>query len=400
MFLANGDYDDSINKINKVDSKDTVEGFSDDLPNFKLYGVGNAPEISDNEIKNAQKLLSEKGNDLDIQKSLEIGSLFHKKIRSIIRPHLKPGLKLSELAELIEGNCKELTKGIGINNGIGFPSSLSVNECAAHFTPSKAHDITLDEKSITKIDFGVEINGWITDCAFTIAFNDHYDTLLKAVKEATDHGIKTVAMDQDIGEWGEGIREIMESYEVKIGDDIHKIKSVKNLGGHNILQGKIHGGTFLPSFNHTKGLFVENKRFTENVYAVETFGSTGNEIVSEASNENSIYMKNYRGGESDFSFKTRITNDYIKIFDILNNKFGTMPFCDRYLETMSVFKDLNLDNPKKLTNFKKNIMSYFNNNNIIKEFPPLYTNGMTAQYEHTLFLSEDKKIVFSSSTDY
>ena len=111
-------------------------------------------------------------------------------------------------------------------------------------------------------------------------------------------------------------------------------------------------------------------------------------------------MKNYRGGESDFSFKTKITNDYIKIFDTLNNKFGTMPFCDRYLETMSVFKDLNLDNPKKLTSFKKNIMSYFNNNNIFKEFPPLYTNGMTAQYEHTLFLSEDKKIVFSNSTDY
>jgi methionyl aminopeptidase len=397
MFLANGEYDDSINRIKKVDS---IECFTEEKPDTPLFGVGEIPVISDEDIINAQKLMSEKGDKLDTQKSLEIGSLFHKKIRSIIRPHLKPGLKLSKLAELIEGNCKLLTKGIGINKGIGFPSSLSVNECAAHFTPSKASDIVLDNDSITKIDFGVEINGWITDCAFTIAFNNKYDTLLKAVKEATDHGIKTVAMDQDIGEWGDGIREIMESYEVKIGDDIHKIKSIKNLGGHNILKGRIHGGDFLPSFNHTKGLFSESKRFTENVYAVETFGTTGHEVVKESSKENSIYMKNYRSGESDFSFKTRMTNDYLKVFDLLNNNFKTMPFCDRYLETMSVFKHLNLDNPKKLINFKKDFMEYYNSKNIIKEFPPLYTTDMTAQYEHTILLSDNKKIVFSNSTDY
>ena len=50
----------------------------------------------------------------------------------MIRPILKPGLKLSDLADKIEGTCMELTKGVGINRGIGFPSSLSVNECAAH----------------------------------------------------------------------------------------------------------------------------------------------------------------------------------------------------------------------------------------------------------------------------
>merc|ERR1711991_1159822 len=106
-----------------------------------------------------------------------MGSI-HKAIRRHIRPHLKPGLKLSELADLIEPKCTQLTNEKGVNKGIGFPSSLSVNDCAAHFTPSKLYDVTLDKNSITKIDFGVEVNGWITDSAFTIAFDDKYKNLL------------------------------------------------------------------------------------------------------------------------------------------------------------------------------------------------------------------------------
>ena len=35
-------------------------------------------------------------------------------------------------------------------------------------------------------------------------------------------------------------------------------------------------------------------------------------------------------------------------------------------------------------------------------YPPLYCkkDGMTAQYEHTIYLDEGKKIIFSNSTDY
>ena len=105
------------------------------------------------------------------------------------------GRLINKLADLIENKCVQLTDGNGINSGIGFPSSLSVNDCAAHFTPSSKYDVTLDKNSILKIDFGVEVNGWITDSAFTIAFNDTYKNLLDGVKEATETGIKNAAVD-------------------------------------------------------------------------------------------------------------------------------------------------------------------------------------------------------------
>ena len=390
MFLANGDFDSKNQK--------NIEKFD----NLQLYGVGEAPNITDEEIKDAQDRLNALDSDqsLDKIKSLEIGSLFHKKIRSVIRPHLKPGLKLSQLANLIEGTCMKLTKKKGINFGIGFPSSLSVNKCAAHFTPSKAHDITLDENSVTKIDFGVEVNGWITDCAFTVAFNDKYINLINAVKEATNHGIKTVAMDQDIGEWGEGIREIMESYEVTIDGKSYPVNSIRNLGGHSILKGKIHGGTFLPSSNVYKNMFLNSPRFSENVYAVETFGSTKDLNVHDEFSENSIYMRNLKSTSSDSSIRSSINPKYHKIFDIINSRFKTLPFCDRYLESYDEFKEFKLSNYDNLKNFKNSVLRYFNDKEIYISYPPLYNSGISAQYEHTLYLSESKKIVFSNSSDY
>ena len=38
--------------------------------------------------------------------------------------------------------------------------------------------------------YNVIIAGRIIDCAFTLTFNDKYDELLKAVKDATNTGIK------------------------------------------------------------------------------------------------------------------------------------------------------------------------------------------------------------------
>ena len=58
-----------------------------------------------------------------------------------------------------------------MNNGIGFPSSLSVGKCVAHYTPAdRLKDVILNYNDNIKIDFGVVVNGWIVDCAFSAYF--------------------------------------------------------------------------------------------------------------------------------------------------------------------------------------------------------------------------------------
>lgn len=336
-----------------------------------LYGVGEIPSEKALPISDGDKI-----------ESLKIGSSIHKEIRAFIRPYLKPGLKLSELANLIENKCVELSKGEGVNSGIGFPSSLSVNNCAAHFTPSSKFDVTLDEKSITKIDFGVEVNGWITDSAFTIAFNEDYKQLLDGVKDATYTGIKNAAIDVNVKEWAKDIQEVMESYEVTVDNKTYQVKPMKNLGGHDILKYKIHGNYFLPSTPNIF-LFPDNLKFKEGVYAIETFGSTKSDWVEEKTFENTIYMNNpknlYRIEEADKKF-----------YNNLLKNFSTIPYCDRYLDKL-------YDN----SSYKSKI-NRLSEAGVINEYPPLYckNNGMTAQYEHTIYLDEGKKIIFSNSTDY
>lgn len=362
--------------------------------NFNLYGVGKEPDISEGTIQTMQKwhssLIESDSNGLNCIAPLKIGSTFHKKIRQHLRPFLKPGIKLSEISQIIENKCMELTREQGTNYGIGFPPSLSLDNCAAHFNPSLKHDRIVNEDSVLKIDFGVNVCEWITDCAFTIVFNEKYKSLLDAVKEATYHGVKTIAYDGVVSDWGSEIHEILSSYEYE-GEPI---KPIKNLGGHNIINGHIHGGEFLPSWKFNRGW--NTHRFKENLYAVEVFGSTKSDRVEEKEEENTIYMSKL-DEKTSLSARNIIPNNYLKVYDVTYSNFKRMPLCQKYIEKYSIFSEWKND-----SKFIGKAFDYFNSKEIIKKYPPLYCikGGMTAQYEHDIYVSDGKKIIFTQDTDY
>lgn len=320
----------------------------------------------------------------DRNESLIKGGIIHHEVRTRIQKMIKPGIKLSELALFIENNIRELTKNKGLNGGIGFQPSLSITECAAHFGPDPKLNLdrVLKKSDNIKIDFGVVVNGWIVDCAFSLYFDEKYDNLHKAVLEATNHGIKTLGNDVIIREWGKGIQEVMESYEIEIGNETKPIKAIKTLGGHNIIKNKIHGGMFLPSYGPS--MYSDNLRFKDGVYAVETFGGIDNSYTFNKNEENTNFM--YQVPESrQHNFKNSAAR---KLHKKIIKKFNGIPFGTRHIEGMS----------DKLNS----TMKYFKENGLISEYPPIYTkNGlMSAQYEHTLILENGKKYVVSQFEDY
>ena len=327
-------------------------------------------------------------SDKDVLESLTTGGQIHKEVRSFLQPYLKPGLKLIDIAELIEKKTEELTNKISnsnpINKGIGFPVGIAINECAAHYHPKPNSTEIINKDDVVKIDFGVEVNEWIIDSAFTFCFNSKYDPLLDAVKDATYYGIKNIGIDVSIPEWGAQIQEVMESYEITLENKIYPIKAIHNLGGHNIVKGLIHGGLFLPAVN-MKGYYSSTYRFKEGVYAVETFGSTGANNVSET-DESTLYRLN--PSHTQLS-KANIPDETSLFIDKINNKFKTLPFTDRYIELFNIS-----DYKSKLKLLAKN--------NFIHSYPPLSVNkgAYTAQYEHTVYIGDNKKIVFSQSDDY
>ena len=133
-----------------------------------------------------------------------------------------------EIYEKLKDCWRQLIKENGLNRGLAFPTGCSLNNCADHYTPNAGDTTVLQYDDICKIDFGTHISGRIIDCAFTVTFNPKYDTLLKAVKDATNTGIKCAGIDVRLCDVGEAIQEVMESYEVEIDGKTYQGMFSKN----------------------------------------------------------------------------------------------------------------------------------------------------------------------------
>lgn len=125
----------------------------------------------------------------------------HRQVRDWMQDSVRPGQALTDIAVGIEDGVRALLDnagleaGQGLESGMGFPTGLALNNCVAHYTPNPGQkEIFLQESDVMKVDFGVHINGWIVDSAFTMSFDPVYDNLLAAVKDATNTGIKVTIL--------------------------------------------------------------------------------------------------------------------------------------------------------------------------------------------------------------
>jgi methionyl aminopeptidase len=129
----------------------------------------------------------------DYRKAAEV----HRQVRKYTQESARPGQTLTDIAVNIEDGVRALLDNQGLEpgsalvSGMGFPTGLSLNNCVAHYTPNPGQkEVVLKSSDVMKVDFGVHINGWIVDSAFTMSWDPTYDNLLAAVKDATNTGIK------------------------------------------------------------------------------------------------------------------------------------------------------------------------------------------------------------------
>lgn len=320
-----------------------------------------------------------------LTKQLLQSAQIHKKVRKHIKEDLlKPNVKLIDLANGIENKIKELTKFDPSNplaGGVAFPTGLSINQCAAHWTPnpSDTHQ-TLKKDDIIKIDWGVHVDGYITDGAFSFSFNDKYDPLIKASEEATATGIQMAGPGAYLGDIGKSIQEVIESYEIELDGKMIGLKSIGDLSGHQIGQYEIHCGKPVP--NILLEMLMNNPMYRMRegeVYAVETFPTTGTGIINQDGNPNncSHYMANYNA-------HTKYNEDIVNrkpYTSKLESRFKTLAFCKRWLDEEKLFNQTEFDNAVR--------------KGIYIAHPPLYdtqTGSFVAQTEHTIYISSKGSI--------
>lgn len=351
------------------------------------YPVGQEEEYRN---ENSYRTTSEEKRHLDRMRDdflneYRQGAEIHRQVRQYAQKSIKPGQTLTEIAEGIEDGVRALTghpgleEGDNIKGGMGFPTGLSINHCAAHYTPNAGNKTVLQEQDVMKVDFGVHINGRIVDSAWTMTFDPVYDNLLAAVRDATNTGVREAGIDVRVGDIGAAIQEAMESYEVEINGKTIPVKPIRNLNGHDIVQYSIHGGKSVPI---VKG-GDQTKMEEGEIFAIETFGSTGRGYVTDDM-ETSHYAK-----KADAPNVALRVSSARSLLNTINKNFGTLPFCRRYLDR--------LGHEKYLLGLNNLVSS-----GIVEAYPPLcdIKGSYTAQFEHTLLLRPNVKEVISRGDDY
>eukprot|EP00980_Cylindrotheca_fusiformis_P012804 scaffold3151_cov110-Cylindrotheca_fusiformis.AAC.2 len=336
----------------------------------------------------ARELMSE-----DLYKKLREGAEIHRQVRNFAQSITKPGIQLADMCTQLENKNRELTQERGLERGIAFPTGCSLNHVAAHYTPNCGDNTVLSFDDVMKVDFGVQIDGRIIDSAWTVAFNPRYDPLLEAVRDATDTGLRTSGIDVRICDVSAAIQEAMESYEVELDGTTYPVKPIRGLNGHSMGHYQIHAAKSVPL---VKGACEESIRMEEGeVYAIETFGSTGRGYVVEDM-ECSHYLKTFDCPHIPLRMQSSK-----RLLAHINKTFGTLGFCRRWLERDdggSFTVHGNNGKQEKYMGALKNLCDV----GIINPCPPLcdIKGSYTAQYEHTVIMRPTCKEVVSRGDDY
>jgi methionyl aminopeptidase len=88
---------------------------------------------------------------------------------------------------------------------------------------------------------------------------------------------------------GAAIQEVMESYEVEIDGKVFPVKAIRNITGHDILRYHIHGGKQIPFIKNNN----QDKMEEGEVYAIETFGSTGRGFLDDDVGHKRVFPLQY-----------------------------------------------------------------------------------------------------------
>lgn len=329
--------------------------------------------ITSEEKRALQRLQEPEYND--VRRAAEV----HRQVRKYARDHIKPGMKMIDIVQMIESQVSTLVEADGLKSGWGFPTGVSLNHCAAHYTPNPGDTSVLQESDVMKVDFGVHVNGRIIDSAFTMTFDSKYDKLVEAVREATNTGVREAGIDACLGDIGAAIQEVMESYQVELNGKVFDVKSIQNLNGHSIMPYVIHGGKSVPIVKGREMTRMEEGEY----FAIETFGSTGKGYVNE-DGDCSHYMK--RADAGHVPLRTAAAKS---LLNHINRTFNTLPFCRRWLDAQG--------QTKHLMALKQLVEA-----GVVSAHPPLVDikGCFTAQFEHTLVLKPTCKEVLSRGDDY
>lgn len=280
------------------------------------------------------------------------------KARDIGYELIDEGISYLEVAEEVE----EI-----IRNGGGepaFPVNISVNEIAAHYTPSSTDDKKFGNGDVVKLDVGAHVDGYIGDTAITVEVGTrNYQDLIESSKRALVIALEMMGEGVTVSTLGGAIERSIK------GDGF---SPVVNLTGHGMDRYCLHAGMTVPNIDDGNLSRIKN----DMVIAIEPFATNGGGQV-----------RNGKPGNIFRVLRERPLKDKkaLEFFNEIRSRFNKLPFCERWCTAM--------DNNAQT--YLKNLLRH----GLISSYPILYEfkKGIVTQAEHTVLIKNSKTEILTSS---
>ncbi len=288
-----------------------------------------------------------------IDKILKAGKIAQE-LRRYAREIVLKDRNLYEIAVLIDDKISEL------GAKPAFPVNLSMNEIAAHYTPS--YGDTGLAHGLLKIDIGIQVDGYIADTAFSVDLDglEENKKLIEAAESAVSVSVSEFAIDKRLTEIGASISKTITA---------KGFNPIVNLSGHSIERFVIHAGWTVPNYDSGQKDVLE-----EGLYATEPFVTNGHGRVRDGK-PSGIYRINSDSGAVRDRFAREVLN-------WIADEFKTLPFASRW-----IWKKFGARGLLALKQLEQVGLLY--------QYPQLVevSGGKVAQAEHTVLLANDKKYI-------
>ncbi|HET7323817.1 MAG TPA: type II methionyl aminopeptidase [Halococcus sp.] len=278
------------------------------------------------------------------EKHREAGEILAQ-VREETAERVEVGAKHLDVAEWAEERTREL------GGEPAFPVNISIDEEAAHASPSIDDDSTFGEEMIN-LDIGVHVDGWLADTAITVDLSGHPD-LKEAPEAALGAALELVEPGVQTGEIGARIEEVIDSYDYN---------PVVNLTGHGLARWEQHTPPNIPN----RAVSQSAELAVGDVVAIEPFATDGSGKVGEGSKEEIFAL------EREQSVRNR---DAREALDQITERFRTLPFATRWLD---------VERPEMA-------LRRLERQNIVHSYPVLKEDdgALVSQKEHTVIVTED-----------
>ena len=301
---------------------------------------------------------------METEKIIRAGKIASE-VKKFAKSFVKKDMPLLEIAEKIEAKISEL------GGKPAFPTNLSINNVAAHYTPG--HDDETKAGGLLKVDFGVHVDGWTADNAFSLDLENSEENkkIIAASEEALKNALGLIKKNFSERAGGQrqndlGTRDVGKTVQETI--ESHNLSPVINLSGHSMDQYDLHSGINVPNIGEASSVQMK-----DGLYAIEPFATNGSGRVRDGKPSGIYQLQNEK------NVRSPIAREVLKA---IIEEYNTLPFCSRWLVkklgTKALFGLNQLEENGNLHHFAQ----------LVEE-----KNSLVSQSEETILISEGKVVV-------